>query len=184
MGWGMDLSSKQGIMLDVGCGEHATPGYVRMDKRALPGIDVVHDLEVFPYPIPDNACFRILLSHVFEHIEPKYRIQMMDELWRIMRHGGQLLVSAPYWQSIGAHQDPTHYPCPNEATFTYFDPRFPLYQVYRPRPWVLTRNAYRMTGNVEVVLEAVKDGDGACEEPGEAGQPDTGINSDSGDHKS
>lgn len=82
----------------------------------------------------------------------------MDELWRIMKPDGQLLISVPYYMSFGATQDPTHYTCPNEATFTYFDPKQPLYNIYKPKPWKLARNNYNLSGNMEVILEAIKNG--------------------------
>jgi SAM-dependent methyltransferase len=147
---------KLGIRLDIGCSDHKQPHWIGMDIRNLPGVDVVHDAQKFPYPFEDNCCFQILLSHLWEHIEPKYRVDMMNELWRIMKPEGQLLISVPYYLSIGACQDPTHYTCPNEATFTYFDPAYPLWQIYKPHPWRLVQNNYSMTGNMEVILEKRK----------------------------
>jgi hypothetical protein len=96
------------------------------------------------------------MSHLWEHIEPKYRVGVMDELWRIIRKDGQLMISVPYANSFGAMQDPTHYTCPNEATFTYFDPDHGLYKVYEPKPWKLVRNSWRMSGNLEAILEPRK----------------------------
>ena len=126
------LKSKMGIKLDIGCGSSKQKGFVGMDIRKVNGVDIVHDCTKFPYPIPDNSCLQILMSHMWEHIEPRHRINLMNELWRIMKDGGQLLLGAPYYLSFGAYQDPTHYPCPNEATFTYFDPGYPLYRIYQP----------------------------------------------------
>lgn len=151
------LRSKSGIRLDIGCGENKQPNFIGMDIRSVKGVDIVHDAQDFPYPIPDSCCLQVLLSHLWEHIEPKNRIKLMDEIWRVMKPDGQLLISVPYYLSFGAYQDPTHYPCPNEATFTYFDPKYPLYQVYKPKPWKLVRNDYSMNGNLEVIMEAVKD---------------------------
>ena len=150
------FKKKAGICLDIGCGENKQRGWVGMDIRRLDGIDIVHDVQKFPWPIPSNCCFQILLSHLWEHIEPKYRIRLMDELWRIIKKDGQLLISAPYATSTGAFQDPTHYTCPNEATFTYFDPDFPLYNVYKPKAWKLVRNNFQLNGNMEVILEPKK----------------------------
>lgn len=150
--------SKLGIRLDIGCGENKQSNFVGMDIRPVKGVDIVHDAQEFPYPIPDNYCLQVLLSHLWEHIEPKNRVKLMDEIWRIMKPDGQLLISAPYYLSFGASQDPTHYTCPNEATFTYFDPKYPLYQIYKPKPWKVVRNDYTLNGNMEVILEAVKDG--------------------------
>ena len=150
------FKNKAGIRLDIGCGNNKQSGYVGMDIRNVPGVDIVHDAQKFPYPIPANSCVVILLSHLWEHIEPKNRVDLMNELWRIMQPQGQLQLSTPYYLSFGAYQDPTHYPCPNEATFTYFDPKMPMYQIYQPKPWKLIRNNYVMTGNMEVLMEAIK----------------------------
>jgi predicted SAM-dependent methyltransferase len=150
------FKSKAGIKLDLGCGENRQPNFVTMDKRKLPNVDIVHDIQDIPYPIPSNSCLMVLMSHVWEHIEPKYRIDVMNEIWRIMKPDGQLLISAPYAGSFGNWQDPTHYMGPNEATFTYFDPKYPLYRVYKPKKWRLIGNNYGMSGNLEAILEAVK----------------------------
>lgn len=156
------FEKSKAIRLDLGCGSNKQPGFVGMDIRKVKGVDIVHDIQKFPWPIPDNSCFQVLFSHVWEHIEPKNRLKLMDELWRIIRPNGQLLLSCPYYQSAGACQDPTHYPCPTEATFTYFDPFIStgevsiLYHIYEPKPWHLIRNSYQYTGNMEVVMEPEK----------------------------
>jgi len=150
------FKSKAGIKLDLGCSDHKQDSFVGMDIRKCKGVDIVHDCTKFPYPIPDNSCLMILMSHLWEHIEPRYRVRMMDELWRIMKDGGQLMISMPYAGSFGMFQDPSHYPSGNEATFTYFDPGYPLYQVYKPKPWKIIRNDYQINGCLEVLLEATK----------------------------
>ena len=145
----------KGIQLDLGCGENKQPLWVGMDKRDLAKVDIVHDVVNFPWPLPDECCLRVLMSHLWEHIAPDRRIGVMNEIWRVMRPEGQLLISVPYATSFGANQDPTHYPCPNEATFGYFDPEFQggtLYNIYKPKPWKLERNNWTTTGNMEIVL--------------------------------
>lgn len=149
------LKRRGGIRLDIGCGSAKQPGFVGMDLRKLPTVDIVHDAQVFPYPLPDDCCVQILLSHLWEHIEPKHRINLMNELWRISRVGAQLLISSPYYLSFGALQDPTHYGCPNEATFRYFDPTHPLWNIYEAKPWKIIQNNYAMTGNMEVIMEKI-----------------------------
>lgn len=149
------LKSRGGIKLDVGCGSNKQKGFVGMDRRAVDGVEIVHDVKDIPWPLPDECCHTVLMSHLWEHIPPDARMDVMDEIWRVMRDDGQLLISTPYATSFGANQDPTHYPCPNEATFTYWDPSKPLYQIYRPRPWRLARNNWQTTGNMEVVMEKI-----------------------------
>jgi hypothetical protein len=147
------MDKYKGIRLDIGCGESKQKNWVGIDLRRCKGVDIVHDLQKFPWPIPSDSVLQALCSHLWEHIEPKNRIKFMDEIWRVMKVDGQLLLSVPYYSSFGACQDPTHYPCPNEATFTYFDPAWPLYQIYKPKPWKLIANDYRYNGNLEVIME-------------------------------
>jgi len=154
------LKAKATVRLDIGCGDHKQLGWVGMDKRECEGVDIVHNIEDFPWPLPDNCCVQVLMSHVWEHIEPKHRLDMMNELWRILLPGGQLLLSAPYANSPGAMQDPSHYKCPNKDTFVYFDPaagvQGVLYNVYKPKPWKLIQNNYQLAGNIEVIMEPRK----------------------------
>ena len=139
------------LKLNLGCGEHHRPGYINVDKSGNP--DVLHDLETFPYPLKDNSCLTIIAKQVVEYIRPQVIMQVFDELWRIMKPRCQLLISTPYAGSFGYFQDPTHCNPANEATFTYFDPAYPLYGIYKPKPWKIARNAYQMNSNMEVILE-------------------------------
>ena len=147
------IKSKSGICLDVGCGENKQKYFVGLDKRKVPGVDIIHDVEIFPWPIPDKCCNKILLSHLWEHIKPWLSIDFMNECWRVMKLEGQLLISTPYATSHGYYQDPTHINPMNETTPTYFDPAFYLWCIYKPKPWKIVRNAWMQNGNMEVILE-------------------------------
>jgi hypothetical protein len=148
-----------GMLLDIGSGEIKRNGFVRLDKRPLDGVDIVHDLEVFPYPIDEESCLTILASHIIEHIKPWLFIEVMDELWRIAKTKAQLAISMPYGYSDGYLQDPTHCNSCNHATWQYFDPRFPLYNVYKPKPWEIERGfpQWQANGNMEVMLRKIND---------------------------
>jgi hypothetical protein len=143
---------KRGVRLDLGCGGNKQEGFIGVDKRKLSNVDIIHDLEVFPYPFPDDSVSVILMSHVVEHIKPWLMIDLFNELWRITEVGGQLWISMPYGYSQGFLQDPTHCNPRNEATWTYFDPDCELYRIYRPRPWKIERNHWNPNGNMEVIL--------------------------------
>ncbi len=155
------LQHKGGILLDIGAGETRRPGFVTMDKRSLEGIDIVHDLEVFPYPLDDEICLTIIGSHIVEHIKPWLMLDFMDELWRILKFKGQLALSLPYGVSRGFQQDPTHCNICNEATWQYFDPKFGLYNVYKPKPWEIQQGfpQWQTMGNMEVVMRKIKEKD-------------------------
>jgi SAM-dependent methyltransferase len=59
--------NNKGISLDLGCGGAKQAGYVGMDIRPLPGVDIVHDLQKFPWPLPTESVNFILCSHLIEH---------------------------------------------------------------------------------------------------------------------
>ena len=83
-------------------------------------------------------------------------IDIMDEMWRVMKYDGELMISMPYAGSFGHWQDPTHIKCWNEATATYYDPSKPLYQIYKPKPWHILINTWHSNGNIEVVFRKEK----------------------------
>ncbi len=142
----------KGMLLDVGCKDRKQANFVGMDSRRHPGVDIVHNLEVFPYPIESDSCITIKCAHVIEHIKPWLVISFMDELWRMLVVGGQLAISAPYARSDGFIQDPTHCTNISEKTFMYFDIDSPIYQHYRPKPWKIEHIAYKPNGNIEAIL--------------------------------
>ena len=146
------LKDAKQLYLDAGCGDNKNDGCLGMDKRKLPGVDVVHDVEVVPWPFPADTFDRIIMSHVMEHLKPWLVVDIMDEMWRVMKVGGVLMLSMPYAGSFGHWQDPTHVKPWNEATATYFDPDKPLYKVYKPKPWKIEGNVWRNDGNIEIAL--------------------------------
>jgi len=62
------LKEKGGIELDIGCGGNKQRGYVGMDLRDLPGVDIVHNVLSYPWPLPDESVVRAVCSHLVEHI--------------------------------------------------------------------------------------------------------------------
>lgn len=146
---------KAKLNIDIGCGENCTVGYVGMDKRALPGVDVVHDAEVFPWPFEDESVSVIIMSHFVEHVKPWLQIDLMNEAWRVLKDEGQLLISTPYGGSHRWHQDPTHCASWNETTVAYFvkTEGGDVHEVYKPKLWIAEHLFWNPRGDLEVVLK-------------------------------
>jgi hypothetical protein len=128
----------KGIKLDVGCGIHKQKGCVGLDMVDHPGV-------------------------VWEHVEPKYRFALMDELWRIAKADSQLLIACPYAGSPLEAAHPAHYMCPNDATFQFFDPEYFLWHscsYKKPLPWRILQWDASLGGCLEMVLEPRKDANG------------------------
>lgn len=158
------IEKNKSIRLDLGCGENKQPNFIGMDNRKLKGVDIVHDVEKFPFPLPKECCSLVVASHLVEHIEPHGGVFMrfMDEVWRIMKVGGEFMISCPYYSSPGFAQDPTHCNMISEVTWEYFSPVAPnskgmLWQIYKPKPWRIKYNTWNVTGNLEIVLVKMKE---------------------------
>ena len=42
------------MKLNIGCGKKILNGYINLDVVKLPGVDIVHDLNKYPWPFKDN----------------------------------------------------------------------------------------------------------------------------------
>jgi SAM-dependent methyltransferase len=107
--------------LNVGCGRNIMPGWINLDVAALPGVDVVADLEkcaTDPLPIDADSIDEFLLSHLVEHI--KNVLPLMQELHRVARPNGKLVVRCPHGASDDAWEDPTHVRAFFPHSFGYF----------------------------------------------------------------
>lgn len=141
---------KHPINLDVGCGENKQVGFVGIDKRPLANVDILHDIEGFPWPLDDESCGVIVMSHVIEHIKPWLQIDFMNEAWRVLIPGGHLMIWTPYGGSPRYLQDPTHCAPWTEVTCDYFNFQAALWHVYKPKPWRLIKLDWRPHADLEV----------------------------------
>lgn len=106
--------------LDIACGQHKQAGFVGVDISPCEGVDIVYDLEQFPWTFAeDNSVDEAFVSHYIEHT--KDLIKFMNELHRILKPGGKVTMVAPYYTSIRCWQDPTHTRAISEATFLYYN---------------------------------------------------------------
>jgi len=96
------------MKLNLGCGQHRLPGYVNVDKYGSP--DLRHDLEVFPWPWPDDGVDEVLFHHVLEHLgqSPQVFIGVMQELYRVCRPDARVRIVVPHPRHEHFLADPTH----------------------------------------------------------------------------
>ena len=153
-----ELLNKNSInRLDIGGGNNPNAGFINIDILPLEKVDIVWDLETFPWPIPSGSIDLATASHVLEHINPHKGvfIAVMNEIWRVLKPKGQFAFVVPYAESFGMYQDPTHCNFINEATMSYFDPLHPsgYYQFYQPKPWKVINMPFATNGLLECLLE-------------------------------
>lgn len=97
--------------IDVG-GRTTWSKLVTLDWNPAHKPDVVHDLEVLPYPFEADTFAEIHAYEVLEHLgqQGDFRafFAQFSELWRILKPGGVLAATCPSWASIWAWGDPSH----------------------------------------------------------------------------
>ena len=85
---------------------------VTLDFNADHKPDVVHDLEVLPYPFADDTFDEIHAYEVLEHLgqQGDWRsfFAQFSELWRILKSDGHLAATCQSWRSMWAWGDPSH----------------------------------------------------------------------------
>jgi len=114
------------MKLNLGAGSDIRDGCVNHDIAELSGIDVVHDLNIYPWPWSDSTFDKIVANDLLEHLDDF--MLAMEEMYRILKPGGEVEVKVPYWNSTTCHADPTHKRGFHELRFHFFDPRSPLCQ--------------------------------------------------------
>jgi predicted SAM-dependent methyltransferase len=107
-------------ILDLGCGKNKRAGAVGVDYSDMHDADVIHDLNVFPYPFESSVFDEIYMDNALEHLDNV--ILVMEEIHRICKPGGLVKVSVPYFRSVWAFIDPTHRNFFTVNSFAYFDP--------------------------------------------------------------
>lgn len=119
-----------GDVLDLGCGTKKHPGAFGVDISADTDADLVHDLDVFPWPIDDDSFDQVLMQDVIEHVTDPYRV--MAELHRVCRAGARIQVRTPHFSSVLAYTDPTHkHYFAGQAMYALAEPGFDHYTATR-----------------------------------------------------
>jgi SAM-dependent methyltransferase len=113
-------------VLELGCGFSKTPGAFGVDIIQGSQADLIHDLNVFPYPFADSEWDRIICLDVLEHVDDV--VKTVEEIWRISRPGALIEISAPFMSSVNYHTDPTHKRAFTSRSFDYFCPGRPLHR--------------------------------------------------------
>ena len=104
--------------LDVGCGINKFPGSIGIDNNPATKADVLVDLDHLPYPFRDSVFDRVRVIHVIEHVSSV--IKTIDELARLARPSGRIILATPHYTDFSSFCDPTHKWHLNSYSFRYF----------------------------------------------------------------
>lgn len=89
----IDSPPAEGLRINLGCGHVSLPGYINVDFRALPDVDVVSDIDSLPFE--DSSINEIYSAHVLEHL-PQQRLKRLLPYWRsLLVPGGRFRAVVP-----------------------------------------------------------------------------------------
>ena len=107
------------VKLDIGCGPNKKEGFIGIDQFPMEGVDVVMDVRKERLPYDDGSVDEIYASHFLEHLTALERVHLLNEAYRVLKHGGTMTVITPHWASNRAYGDFTHQ-WPPVSEFFYF----------------------------------------------------------------
>ena len=108
------------MKLNLGCGKDIKKGYVNLDKATLENVDIVHDMDKFPYPFKDNTFEEILCNGSLEYVKDLFKV--VEEMHRIAKAGAIIKINVPYWHSSACYP---HLNTFNIDSFKYFEENNP-----------------------------------------------------------
>jgi predicted SAM-dependent methyltransferase len=90
----VDLAKANGVRLNLGCGHIALKGYINVDVRELPGVDIVTEAGILPFA-PDSVC-EIFSSHMLEHFPQEDLTRRLLPYWlQLLAPGGTFRAIVP-----------------------------------------------------------------------------------------
>lgn len=131
----LDLTDYRELL--IGCGNRSTKqikfqfipqefqSVTRLDIDPDCKPDVVHDLNILPYPFEDNYFNEIhavdILEHTGQQGDWRFFFAQFSEFWRILKPGGFIMGACPKWDSPWAFSDPGHSRIISQHTLIFLD---------------------------------------------------------------
>lgn len=109
------------IKLDIACGNDKPDGWIGLDLAPLPGVDLVHDVLSFPWPVESGSVGEARCKHFLEHVPAGLRVAFFNELHRVLAPGAGCTFITPLdaWR---AAQDFSHeWPPIVPASYLYYN---------------------------------------------------------------
>jgi hypothetical protein len=98
--------TKTSDVLDIGCGPYCLPGAVGIDMKPNKDVSVVHNMNIEPWPLPDNQFKKMRCQHVIEHIRD---LEVLTrEIYRLAKPGAIVDFITPHYSSYASWGDYTH----------------------------------------------------------------------------
>lgn len=121
--------------LNIGCGKDYREGWINIDIS--PGVMADMYIDAFSFPwkkLPASHFETVVVRHLVEHIPHQVSgskgdgfYVFFEEVYRILKPSGKVIVTVPYWKHENTVLDPTHTRNVHPKTFHFFDPSHPTH---------------------------------------------------------
>jgi predicted SAM-dependent methyltransferase len=90
----LGIAKKAGIRLNLGCGHIPLEGYLNVDRRALPKVDIIAEVDDLPFE--NGEVEEIYSAHLVEHFPQEELRRSLLKYWlNILKPGGRFRTVAP-----------------------------------------------------------------------------------------
>lgn len=90
----LEAARRDGMRLNLGCGHIALDGYLNVDRRALPGVDIVAEVDQLPFG--PGEIDEIFSAHLLEHFPQEQLMrQLLPYYHGLLKQGGQFHAVVP-----------------------------------------------------------------------------------------
>ena len=93
-------------ILHLGCGVAKPPGHFGIDINPRSHADLILDLDMTPWPLPDGHFEEVYCPAIIEHLRNFFRV--FEEIHRVSKNGARVYISVPHYTDTAAFSDPTH----------------------------------------------------------------------------
>jgi hypothetical protein len=96
---------------------------IDIDPASRP--DLEWDLEKLPWPVPSNEFDEVHAYEVLEHLggmgDYQFYFSLWKQIWEVLKPGGFVCATTPWWESVWAWQDPGHRRVDSLESLIYLD---------------------------------------------------------------
>ena len=117
---------------------------IHLDQAKLKGVDIIHNLNSYPWPFSKNEFDEVLCFMILEHLDDY--IKALEEIWKITKHKGIVKITVPFFPSMYAAIDPTHKHFFTYFTFDYFTVGH-SFEYYSKAKFIIKRKYIRFSWN-------------------------------------
>ncbi len=100
----VDAMGEDELRLNLGCGHIALDGYINVDMRELPGVDVVAPVDRLPFQ--EGSLAELFSAHMLEHFPLEEMRRKLLPYWvRLLRPGGTFRAVVPDAEAMIRHYE-------------------------------------------------------------------------------